>query len=204
MQAQRNNLGKRAGRSVRVNDVVFHRPRPPLGRLASFTERQRRILVPHYKPIGSGRLVEQSRLKRKSLTSENFPRDSEKLRRTRDFEHRRMSESVTHARASSRQRSFDKFSFEVIECPQGEGLQQYRESKLSNFGFQFEEFTHERTLTEAELSWRATRRRCFPKFLAVFSRKRNPAAAWQSPASRFSPKSFATQCWLAPSERAKL
>src|ERR1700722_3519079 len=152
MQAQHNNLGKRAGRSVRVNDVVFHRPRPPVGGLASFTERQRRILVPHYKPIGNGRLVKQSRLKRKSPISENFTRDSEKLHRTRDFEHRRGSESVTHARASSWQRSFAKFSFEVIECRQGKGLRQHRESTLSNFGFQFEEFTHERTLTEAALS----------------------------------------------------
>src|ERR1700734_3675349 len=179
MQAQRNNLGKRAGRSVRVNDVVFHRPRPPLGRLASFTERQRRILVPHYKPIGSGRLVERSRLKRKSLTSENFPRDSEKLRRTRDFEHRRVSESVTHARATSRQRSFAKFSFEVIECRQGKGLRQYGEPMLSNFGFQFDGFNHDRTFTAFAPSSRATRQRRFPKFLQAVCRKRNPAPAWQ-------------------------
>src|SRR2546425_351664 len=77
MQAQGQHLTKCTLGSVCVDHAIFNRPRSPARGFTPLLQRQSRVLMPHYKPVGRWRFVEERRAERECFSAKVLLRDSQ-------------------------------------------------------------------------------------------------------------------------------
>src|SRR5215472_13319329 len=100
MEAQGQDLFKRTGRGVSINDALFYGPWSPAGRFALFYQWKGRVLMPGDEPIRVRRLVEKGGAEGKRYCSNDVARGSQETRVMSDCIYCGMAEDVTYPGAT--------------------------------------------------------------------------------------------------------